>query len=108
MRRRISPQRSTVQCDARPADALHVGHVRIVIEVGVVLLLLLDDAENAGRRLAPLLSARHWRLQYPASGVIDGDPLIAQRNDGHDRLAGGARLDGLDWDFRPAVFRDRT
>ena len=30
-----------------------------------------------------------------ATRIIDGDALVTQRNDGHDRLAGGARLNGL-------------
>ncbi len=94
MRRRMSWQRSTVECNARPSDALHVRHVGIVIQVRVVLGFFLDDAEDPGRRLASLLAARHGRTQDRAVGVIDSDPLVAQRNDGHNRCARDARLDG--------------
>src|SRR4051794_30197871 len=93
---RIAWEEAAVERDARPGDALHMGHVGIVIQVRVVLGFLLDDAEDAGGRLASLLTARYRRPQDPAVSVIDGDLLIAQRNDGHDRLAGRARFDGLD------------
>ena len=82
--------------DARPSDALHVRHVGIVIQIRVVLGLFLDDAEDTGRRLASLLAARYRRPQDPAFGVIYSDPLVAHRNDGHDRLnglPGDARLE---------------
>src|SRR5205807_9418966 len=69
----------------------------------VVLRLLLDDAENAGRRLASFLAARHWCPQDPTVSVVDGDPLVAQRNDSHDRLTGDTRLDSLDRAFRPSA-----
>src|SRR5260370_39733207 len=92
----MSRQRATVERDARPSDALHVRHVGIVIQVRVMLGFFLDDAEDTGRRLASLLAARYRRPQDPAFGVIYSDPLVAQRNDGHDRLnrlAGDARLE---------------
>src|SRR5260370_41123233 len=82
----MSRQRATVERDARPSDALHVRHVGIVIQVGVVLGLFLYDAEDAGGRLAALLAARHLGPPDPAFGVRYSDPLVAQRNDGHDPL----------------------
>src|SRR5215831_7789696 len=60
----VSRQRSTVERDARPSEALHVRHEGIVIEVGVVLDLFLED-EDTGWRLAALLAARHWRSHDP-------------------------------------------
>src|SRR5882672_9000411 len=92
----MSWQRATMKRDTRPSDALHVWHVGIVIQVRVVFGLFLDDAEDTGGRLASLLAARYRRPQDPAFGVIYRDPLVAQRNDGHDRLnrlADGARLE---------------
>src|SRR5215471_14408247 len=103
MRRRVSWQRAAVECNARPRDALHVRHGGIVIEVRVVLGLFLDDAEDTSRRLASLLATRHRCPQDPAVGVIDCDPLIAQRNDSHDWCACGARLDGYDRAFVPTA-----
>ena len=68
-----------------------------------MVLYFLDDAEDPGGRLASLLAARHRRPQDPALGVVDGDPLVAERNDGHERLAGVARLDGFDRAFAPPL-----
>src|SRR6516164_5098356 len=66
MRCGISRERATVERDARPSEALHVGHVGVVVHVGVVLCFLLKDSEDTRRRLAPLLPARHWRSHDPA------------------------------------------
>jgi hypothetical protein len=96
MRRRISRQSTTVERNARPGEALHVGHEGIIVEVRVVIRVLLDDAEDPGGRLASPLATRHRRTKYPAIGVVDGDPLALQRNDRQDRLASGARFDGFD------------
>src|SRR5688572_5407722 len=103
MGRWASRQHAAMQRDARPGDALHVRHEGVVVEVRVMLLDLLDDAEDTGGRLASLGAARYRRAQDPALGVVDGDPLAAERNDGHDRLAGAARLDGLDRAFARAA-----
>ena len=65
--------------------------------------ILLEDAEDAGGRLASLLAARHRRLQDPAIGVVDGNPLAAQRNDRHDRLAGATRFNGGGRAFAPTA-----
>ena len=90
--------------DARPGDALHVGHEGIVIQVRIVLRFFLDDAEDPGGCLASSLAARHRRPQDPAIGVIDGDALALQRHDRHDRLAGRALLDGFDRAFAPTLY----
>jgi hypothetical protein len=92
---RISWQPPAVQRDTRPGEALHVGHPGIVIQVRVVVRVFLENAEDAGGRLAPLLTARHRRPHDPTIGVVYGDPLAAQRNDRQDRLTGGTRLNGL-------------
>src|SRR5215510_10641596 len=81
------PAEGTVERDARPSEALHVRHEGIVIEVGVVLDLFLEDAKDTGWRLAALLAARHWRSHDPAFVIVNRDLLVAQRNDCHDWLA---------------------
>ena len=68
-----------------------------------MLLDFLDDAEDPGGRLASLGAARYRRPQDPSPGIVDGDPLAAERNDRHDRLAGAARLNGLDRAFARAA-----
>ena len=97
VRGRIAGQRPAMQRDARPGDALHVRHPGVVIEVGVVILILLHDAEDAGRGLASLDAGRNRRPQDPAVGVVDRHLLALDRHDRHDRLtgiAGGRHLDG--------------
>ncbi len=100
MRGRVARQRAAMQRDAVPGDALHVRHPGIVIHGRVVVLVLLDDGEDAGRRLASLDAARHRRAQDPAIGVVESDLLALDRYDCHDRLARLARrrrLDGRRW-----------
>src|SRR3954466_8476701 len=72
-----------------------------------MLLDLLDDAEDTGGRLASLRAARHRRPQDPPLGIVDGDPLAAQRNNGQGGVRGAARLKGLDRAFAPAASRVR-
>ena len=93
MRCRISGQSSTVKRDARPSDALHVGHVGIVIQIRVVLGFLFDNAENPGGGFTPLLTTRYRRSQDPTICVLNGNPLVLKRYDGHDWLADDTRLD---------------
>src|SRR5215470_3693987 len=83
MRGRVPMQR-----DARPSEALHVGHVGIIIHVGVMLGLLLKDAEDSSWCLTSLLPTRYWSAHDPPIDVIYGDLLVAQRNDRHDWLTG--------------------
>ncbi len=59
MRRRIARQHAGVHRDTRPGDPLHERHRRAAIDVGVVKLVLLDDAENAHRRRMALHAGRH-------------------------------------------------
>ena len=91
VRRRISGQRPAMQRDAVPGDALHVRHMGIVIHVRAVVLFLLDEGEDAGRRLASLGAGRHRRAHDPAVGVVERDLLGLDRHDRHDRLACIAR-----------------
>jgi hypothetical protein len=93
MRCRISGQSSTVKRDARPSDALHVGHVGIVIQIRVVLGFLFDNAENPGGGFTSLLTTRYRRSQDPTICVINGNTLVLKRYDCHDWLAGDTRLD---------------
>src|SRR6516225_4473411 len=51
--------------------------------------VLLEHAEDASGRLASLPTAGNGRLSNQAAGVIDCDPLTAQRDDGHYRLPAG-------------------
>ena len=63
----------------------------------MVVLVLLDDGEDAGRRLASRGAGRHRRAQDPAVGVVESDLLGLDRHDRHDRLACIARRPRLVW-----------
>ena len=57
----------------------------------MVVLVLLEEGEDAGRRLASRGAGRYRRAQDPAFGVVESDLLALDRHDRHDRLAGCAR-----------------
>ncbi len=101
--RRTPRQHAAMEGDARPGDAMHVRHEGVVVQVRVMLLDFLDDAEDPGGRFAPLRAARHRRPQDPSLGVVDGDPLATKGNDRHDGLAGAARLNRLHRAFAHAA-----
>ena len=76
VRGRMAGQHAGVHGNAGPGDALHERHVAVFVEVGVVVRLLLHDAEYAGRRLVAGRSGRNRRLQeHPAAAVVDRDAL---------------------------------
>src|SRR5258705_5347017 len=87
MGRWIAGKRSPVQRDARPGEALHMGHVAILVQVRIVLRVLLENAKDAGGCLAPLLTTRYRRPQDPTLRIVDFDPLASQRNNRHNRIA---------------------
>ena len=78
VRSRMPRQHPAVERDARPGEALHVGHERVVVEVRIVLRLFFEDAKDAGGRFAAFLAGRYRRAQYPAFGVVDRDLLALQ------------------------------
>src|SRR5262245_36916943 len=78
MGRWISWKASPVQRDTRPGEALHVGHVAILVQVRIVVRVLLENAEDAGGCLASFLATRNRCPLDPALGVVDFDPLAAQ------------------------------
>src|SRR4029453_10162647 len=81
MRGRIARQHAFVQRHPGPGDALHVWHRRIAVEVGPVVAVLLDDAEDARRRR----TAGHAggdRPPRPAAAIAkERDFLAADGND---------------------------
>src|SRR6516165_4617478 len=62
VRSRVTDVDAYVHGDARPGDALHVGHRRAAIDIGMVVAILLDDAEHAHRGGMTGHSGRYRRL----------------------------------------------
>ena len=87
-----------MQCEAIPGDAQHVRHPGIVIEARVVILVLLQNGEDAGWRFASSRAGRYRCAVDPAVGVVEGHLLRLDRHDCHNRLARlawGVRFHGL-------------
>ncbi len=101
VRGRVAGQRAAVQRDTVPGDAQHVRHPGIVVHAGVVILVLLDDGEDAGGRLASGRAGRYRGAQDPAVGVIEGHVLALDRHDRHDRFCRRALGRRLGRAFRP-------
>src|SRR3954468_7550454 len=68
-----------------------------------MVLHFLNDAIDPRGRFTSFLATRHGRPQDPLLGIIDGDPLVAERNDDHDRVASGTQVDGLDRALAPSA-----
>ena len=85
MRGRIARQIAGMQRDARPGQPVHVGHRRIVVGRGMVVLVLLQHHEHAGRRRVPRLAGRAGRDGYADAVAIDVHQLLRQRDDHRDR-----------------------
>ena len=85
VRSRVARQAAAMQGDAIPGQPLHVGHRRAVVEVGPVVLVLLQDGEHTGRCLVPGLS-RADRGQADGDAVaVHVGPLLIQADHQHDR-----------------------
>ena len=56
---RVTGQITRVHGDACPSQSLHVGHRRVVVFLRVVLLLFLEDAEDAARRGVAFRAGAH-------------------------------------------------
>src|SRR5215467_5207739 len=74
--------------NARPGYALHERHVAVFIDVGLMHLLFLYDAENARWGLQAGLSRGDGRLQHAAAVAIkDRYTLVDEGDDGKHRRA---------------------
>ena len=80
MRRRIARQHAGMHRDARPGDPLHERHRRAAIDVGVVQLLFLNDAEDAHRRRMAVHARGNRRFREESVGVVDLQLLLVDRD----------------------------
>ena len=90
MRGGVAWQSALVHGDAGPGEALHVGHGRVVIEVGTVDALFADDAEDAVRCWVIGHAGRDWRDFVKAAFVIYGDALLVRRDHEKQGAVGAA------------------
>src|SRR3989337_1427566 len=67
-----------MQSYSRPGDPLHKRHLRVLIEVGDMISVLLQDREDASGRLVGSAAGRDGGLKNGASRVVDGDLLLTQ------------------------------
>ena len=67
--------------DARPGDPLHEIHRRVVIEIGAVPAILLDDAEHAGRRRMARHAGRNARMGNRLAVRVERELLLVDRDD---------------------------
>ena len=87
VRGRIARQLSGVQRDPGPRQPVHVGHWRVVVGRGAVVLVLLQNLEDAGRRPVAELAGRAGRGGDPHAVAVDVHELVGQRDDDEDRTA---------------------
>jgi len=87
MRRRIARDDTGVKRGAGPGNPVHPGHRGPAIDVGVVVSLLLEDAEDAQLGSVARHSRRYARGRDERHAPINVDLLLAQGNDEHHGLA---------------------
>src|SRR6185369_4283126 len=77
---RIARHDAAMECRPRPCDALHPGHRRRAIHVGMVTPPLLENAEHPGFGGVAWHPSRHLRFRDERSTSVDIQRLITQRN----------------------------
>jgi len=83
MRRRIARDHTGVKRGAGPCNPVHPGHRGPAIDVGVMVSLLLENAEDASLGGVARHSRRYVRTRDERRAPIDVDLLIAQGD--HER-----------------------
>ena len=80
MRGRMAREHAGMHGDARPRDPLHEGHRRAAVDVGVMQLVLLNDAENThGCRVARHAGGNR-RFRVKSVGVVNLQRLPIDRD----------------------------
>lgn len=85
----IAGQISTVKRHSGPCQPLHEGHWRIVVKVGFVIDMLLQDREQACRGRVPWLTCRDRRDPDRHAIAINDRPLVGEADDDQDRAGRG-------------------
>ena len=82
---RIAGQVAGVQRHPVPGQPVNVRHRGVVVGRRMVVLVLLQDDEDPGRRRVPRLAARAGRDRDPHPVAVDVHQLLGQRHDHRDR-----------------------
>src|SRR2546430_4040290 len=80
VRGRMSGQLAFVKRYSRPGDALHVGHWRAAVDVGMTIPVLLDHAEDTHRRAMASHAGRDRPLRDPHAVAEQGHFLRVDRH----------------------------
>ena len=84
----ISWQRAGMQRNARPRDALHERHRRVIVAIGIVLCLFLQHAEHPCRGFVVITAAGDRGPQNGPVSVVERYFLLSDGDDGEHQLAG--------------------
>jgi hypothetical protein len=84
----IARQVAGMERDPLPGQPLHMRHRRILELARIVVLGLLQDGENAGRRLEAFLARRASRDTDENAVAVDEAALLGDRNDDGDGAFG--------------------
>src|SRR6266568_7791080 len=76
-----------MECYSRPRDALHVRHRGKTIDVRFVPYFLLDDAKDSCWCRVVAGAGRYFGVRQGKTVSIEGDALVANRNDDVQRPA---------------------
>src|SRR3954471_18276513 len=80
MRRGNTRQVTLMHRNARPGEAVHEIHRRIVVEIGMMPAVLLDDAEEAGWRRMARSAGGNRRLRDAMTVAVQDHLLLANGN----------------------------
>ena len=85
MRGGVARHDAQVHGHTRPGDPLHERHRRAAVDVGAVIPLTADDAEDARRRTVARHPSRDLGARHQTAAVVDGNVLVGDREDGKER-----------------------
>ncbi len=85
MRSLMADARAFMQGHARPGDALHVGHRRVIVDVGMMIAVALDHAEHAERSEMAGHAGRNRRIGDVHAVAVKMQSLLIDRNEDFQR-----------------------
>src|SRR5947199_581206 len=83
----ITGQIARVHCNSSPGQPLHVWHRRVVVFLRIMLLLFLEDREDAARRGVAFRAGAHARATDEDAVAINVHGLLWDAHKHHERTA---------------------